>query len=92
MQSVDIVLKELLLITSVLQERAIMCEGWGSLKEPGEYDRERFLFVKEAYHAAVLPRCKAAVVHGGAGTTAAVARAGIPVLICPFSTSERFDA
>ena len=63
-----------------------MCEGWGSLREPEEYDRTAFFFTKEVYHAGVLPQCKAAVVHGGAGTTGAVARAGIPVLICPFST------
>ncbi|WP_343997093.1 glycosyltransferase, partial [Williamsia deligens] len=33
-------------------------------------------------HAAVLPRCIAAVHHGGAGTTAATLRAGLPVLVC----------
>jgi UDP:flavonoid glycosyltransferase YjiC (YdhE family) len=32
-------------------------------------------------YAAVLPACRAAVHHGGAGTTAAVLRAGIPSLI-----------
>ncbi|OBH56513.1 glycosyltransferase [Mycobacterium sp. E2479] len=32
-------------------------------------------------YAAILPRCRAAVHHGGAGTTAAALRAGIPMLI-----------
>lgn len=33
-------------------------------------------------HPAVLPRCAAAVHHGGAGTTAASMRAGLPTMIC----------
>ena len=32
-------------------------------------------------HAAILPACRAVVHHGGAGTTAAGLRAGIPTLI-----------
>jgi vancomycin aglycone glucosyltransferase len=32
-------------------------------------------------HAAILPGCQAAVHHGGAGTTAAAMRAGVPSLI-----------
>jgi vancomycin aglycone glucosyltransferase len=32
-------------------------------------------------HAAVFPACRAVVHHGGAGTTAAALRAGIPTLI-----------
>ncbi|GGF30853.1 glycosyltransferase [Williamsia phyllosphaerae] len=32
-------------------------------------------------HATVLPRCRAAVHHGGAGTTAATVRAGLPTMV-----------
>ncbi len=41
------------------------------------------LFVADRVdHAAVLPRCRAAVHHGGAGTTAATVRAGLPTMVC----------
>ena len=33
-------------------------------------------------HSAVLPQCVAAVHHGGAGTTAASMRAGLPTMVC----------
>ena len=35
------------------------------------------------HHAAVLPSCAAAVHHAGAGTVAAVLRAGVPSVACP---------
>ncbi|MFW0786841.1 nucleotide disphospho-sugar-binding domain-containing protein [Gordonia sp. CPCC 206044] len=39
-------------------------------------------------HSFVLPRCAAAVHHGGAGTTAAVLRAGLPMLICAVTADQ----
>ena len=39
--------------------------------------------VRSAPHALLLPRVALAVHHGGAGTTAAVARAGVPQLVVP---------
>ncbi|REE96972.1 glycosyltransferase [Thermomonospora umbrina] len=43
------------------------------------------LFVlKEAPHSWLFPRMAAVVHHGGAGTTAAGLRAGVPTVICPF--------
>lgn len=41
-------------------------------------------------HATVLPRCVAAVHHGGAGTTAATLRAGLPVLVCAAGADQAF--
>jgi UDP:flavonoid glycosyltransferase YjiC (YdhE family) len=41
-------------------------------------------------HGAVLPRCVAAVHHGGAGTTAATLRAGLPVLICAAGADQAY--
>ncbi|WP_458686587.1 glycosyltransferase [Nocardia tengchongensis] len=38
--------------------------------------------VDQVDHRAVLPLCAAAVHHGGAGTTAAALRAGVPSVIC----------
>ncbi len=39
-------------------------------------------------HRRVLPRCVAAIHHGGAGTTAACLRAGTPMVIASFSADQ----
>jgi UDP:flavonoid glycosyltransferase YjiC (YdhE family) len=44
-------------------------------------DRGHVKLVRTVNHAAVLPSCRAVVHHGGAGTTAAGMRAGVPTLI-----------
>ncbi|WP_299577342.1 glycosyltransferase [uncultured Williamsia sp.] len=41
-------------------------------------------------HGAVLSRCVAAVHHGGAGTTAATLRAGLPILVCPAGADQAY--
>jgi UDP:flavonoid glycosyltransferase YjiC (YdhE family) len=48
---------------------------------PGIALAEGAKFVSAVNHAAVFPACRAVVHHGGAGTTAAGMRAGIPTLI-----------
>jgi UDP:flavonoid glycosyltransferase YjiC (YdhE family) len=54
-------------------------------KRSGEEGRDGALyFLPWAPHEALLPRCSMAVHHGGAGTTHAVLRAGIPAVIVPF--------
>ncbi|MGE2733517.1 glycosyltransferase [Mycolicibacterium vaccae] len=46
-----------------------------------DVDPEVAMIVGAVNHAAVFPRCRAVVHHGGAGTTAAGLRAGMPTLI-----------
>lgn len=41
-------------------------------------------------HRAVLPRCAVAIHHGGAGTTAAALRAGVPSVICSVQADQPF--
>ncbi|MEU4390679.1 glycosyltransferase [Kribbella sp. NPDC023855] len=41
-------------------------------------------------HDAVLPRCRAAVHHGGAGTSAASLRAGLPTVVCAVFADQPF--
>ncbi len=41
-------------------------------------------------HDVILPRCRAAVHHGGAGTTAAALRAGLPSLVCAVFGDQPF--
>ena len=43
-------------------------------------------------HASILPRCAAAFHHGGAGTTAATLRAGLPTVVCSVTADQPFWA
>jgi UDP:flavonoid glycosyltransferase YjiC (YdhE family) len=45
---------------------------------------ESVLPVTDVPHAWLFPRMAAVVHHGGAGTTAAGLRAGVPTVVCPF--------
>ncbi|PYE14735.1 UDP:flavonoid glycosyltransferase YjiC (YdhE family) [Williamsia limnetica] len=65
--------------TEVLGLRVLLATGWGGLTYDGPDDR--VLAVPTVDHHAVLPRCVGAVHHGGAGSTAASLRAGLPTLI-----------
>lgn len=59
--------------------RALICMG------PNDFARipvqDHVKVVREVNHAAVFPACRAVVHHGGAGTTAAGLRAGVPALV-----------
>ncbi|RJL30942.1 glycosyltransferase [Bailinhaonella thermotolerans] len=48
--------------------------------------------VEDAAHSWLFPRVAAVVHHGGAGTTAAALRAGVPSVICPFFSDQPFWA
>jgi vancomycin aglycone glucosyltransferase len=66
-------------ICALLGERALICMG------PNDYTgvpgADHVKIVQAVNHAAVFPACRAVVHHGGAGTTAAGLRAGVPALI-----------
>jgi UDP:flavonoid glycosyltransferase YjiC (YdhE family) len=62
-----------------LGERALICSGLSDFSHIPDSDHVKI--VREVKHAAVFPACRAVVHHGGAGTTAAGMRAGIPTLI-----------
>ena len=62
-----------------LNQRLLICTGPNDLSEFDRFDHVKL--VSAVNHAAVLPGCQAAVHHGGAGTTAAAMRAGVPSLI-----------
>jgi UDP:flavonoid glycosyltransferase YjiC (YdhE family) len=71
-----------------LGKRALVQAGWANLKAdelptgmfPLEYAPHHWLF----------PRVSAAVHHGGAGTTAASLRAGVPTVIVPHMADQPF--
>ncbi|MGK9270123.1 glycosyltransferase [Williamsia muralis] len=49
---------------------------------------DRFFVTSTVDHKTALPRCTAAVHHGGAGSTAASLRAGLPTGICWFGADQ----
>lgn len=62
-----------------LGQRALVCSGVLALE--GIPDTPDMMIVPSVNHAAVFPKCRAIVHHGGAGTTAASLRSGIPTLV-----------
>jgi UDP:flavonoid glycosyltransferase YjiC (YdhE family) len=62
-----------------LGERALICSGASDFGDAPHSDQVKV--VAAVNHAAVFPACRAVVHQGGAGTTAASMRAGIPTLI-----------
>lgn len=62
-----------------LGERALICSGVLPLE--GMAPTKEVMIVPSVNHAEVFPRCRAIVHHGGAGTTAASVRSGIPTLV-----------
>ena len=66
-----------------LGERALICSGSNHFTDVPHFDHVKV--VSAVNHSAVFPACRAVVHHGGAGTTAAGMRAGIPTLILSFS-------
>lgn len=72
--------------------RAVLATGWGGLDHPEGAVDDRTFFIRHAPHDWLFPRMAAAVHHGGAGTTAAAVRAGIPSIIVPFYGDQPFWA
>ncbi len=70
-----------------LDQRGIILSGWGKVNRPSTKD---IMYLESASHDWLLPRCKMIVHHGGAGTTSAGLRAGIPQVIIPFMADQPF--
>jgi UDP:flavonoid glycosyltransferase YjiC (YdhE family) len=62
-----------------LGERALVCAGWSDFSGVPHFEHVKV--VGAVNFAATFPACRAVVHHGGAGTTAAGLRAGVPQLI-----------
>lgn len=56
------------------------------------FEDDVVLTVTGANHQALFPRCAAVVHHGGAGTTASVARAGVPQVVAPHEMDQFYWA
>lgn len=70
--------------------RVLVVTGWGGVSVPDDLDGTDLLVRREVDHRSVLPRCAAAVHHGGAGTVHAVARAGLVSVTVPFLADQPF--
>jgi len=69
--------------------RVLLATGWGGLAAD-DLTGDDVLVRREVDHEAVLPRCAVAIHHGGAGTTHAVVRAGVPSIVVPFLADQPF--
>lgn len=69
--------------------RAVLLTGWGGMV-PEDLLPEQIFATQFAPHDCLLPHAAAFCHHGGAGTTAAAMKAGIPSIICPFSVDQHF--
>jgi UDP:flavonoid glycosyltransferase YjiC (YdhE family) len=70
-----------------LGERALICAGASDFANVPHSDHVKV--VGAMNHAAIFPACRAVVHQGGAGTTAAGMRAGIPTLILWHPTNDQ---
>jgi len=68
-------------------QRGVIATGWGGMTQQEE-QAEDVYFLEKAPHAWLFPRMAAVVHHGGAGTTAAGLRAGVPTVIIPFGMDQ----
>ena len=83
-ERIDQIIRESLKKTG---NRGIILSGWSGMKKAPLND---LLYLKAAPHDWLLPRCKMIIHHGGAGTTAAGLRAGIPNIVVPFMGDQPF--
>lgn len=71
-------------------QRAILATGWGGLQAADL--PESIHLIQSAPHAWLFPRMSAVVHHGGAGTTAAGLRAGVPSIVVQFMGDQHYWA
>jgi sterol 3beta-glucosyltransferase len=69
-------------------QRAILQSGWGGMSK---LDLPNTVFMVDSIpHSWIFPRVSAIVHHGGAGTTSAALRAGVPSIVIPFFGDQPF--
>lgn len=83
-EKIDAVIQESLMRTN---NRGIILSGWGSAHRESTSE---FLYLESAPHDWLLPKCKMLIHHGGAGTTSAGLRAGVPQVVVPFMADQPF--
>lgn len=69
-------------------KRAIIAGGWGALQDI--VASEHIFYIDKVPHDWLFEHVSGVVHHGGAGTTAAALKAGVPQFICPFIADQFF--
>lgn len=69
-------------------QRAVVLTGWGGMNK-GSLPESVFA-VDSVPHDWLFPQMKAIIHHGGAGTTVAAVRAGVPSMVLPFLGDQFF--
>jgi sterol 3beta-glucosyltransferase len=75
-------------VLEALGLRGLVITGGSDLRNVAS--DERLFFAPAVNHGEVLPRCRAAVHHGGLGTTTASLAAGLPTLVCSVLADQPF--
>jgi sterol 3beta-glucosyltransferase len=73
---------------AISKQRGVLASGWDGMHQadlPGNV-----CLISSMPHSWLFPRMKVVVHHGGAGTTAAGLRAGVPSIIVPFMGDQAF--
>ena len=68
-------------------QRGVLATGWHGMAQPVNL-AEDMLMLDNAPHSWLFPRMAAVVHHGGAGTTAAGLRAGVPTITIPHGNDQ----
>jgi UDP:flavonoid glycosyltransferase YjiC (YdhE family) len=71
--------------------RAVIAGGWAALHAHIE-EADDVLVVDNVPHSLIFPKMAAALHHGGAGTTTAAARAGVPQVLLPHILDQYYWA
>jgi UDP:flavonoid glycosyltransferase YjiC (YdhE family) len=71
--------------------RAVLLSGWGALTADASIS-DRVFVAESVSHGWLFSRVAATVHHGGAGTTGAAMRAGVPTVVVPFGADQPFWA
>jgi len=69
-------------------QRAILLSGWSGLQKENVPDS--IFMIDSVPHSWLFPRVSAVIHHGGASTTAAGLRAGVPSVVIPFFGDQPF--
>ncbi|WP_280453650.1 glycosyltransferase [Nocardia brasiliensis] len=84
---IDVTIEQVRLACREVGRRLLFVSG--ATAAESEYSAE-YALLRSVDHATVLPRCAAVVHHGGAGTTAAALRAGVPAVVCSFMADQPY--
>jgi len=83
-QTADLIIQAL----KLTNQRAILLSGWGGLQKANIPNS--IFMIDSIPHSWLFPRVSAVVHHGGASTTAAGLKAGVPSVIIPFFGDQPF--